>query len=362
MQKNQLRTVLVVVILLLVGVIGLILAKRGAAANTPVRVATGGTAEPRAPDNAMARIQRAGAVTAIERGDYKSAIAALSSIVKAGNGVGDEVELLRMAKELDEKYRKPTAVVEVPAVGGGGADVVDEPERAPAIVPKPGGPAPKPAAPVRKPVTAAPPPRPVVVARVTPPEPATGLLLVTSVPTGLSVEIDGKRSEFTPLRKLLEVGPHQVVIFRRDEAVFRRTVIVPKDGVATVDADLTPEKPTEPEPRPTPVEPKPATVEPKPASAEPKPLSSSSEPISSRVEPPRPATPANPSDVGEVLVLQAGLVGDVFIQGVGYGPPPVLAKSVPAGEVSVELRADGSVKRKKTVVVEKGRRTNVQFR
>ena len=356
MQRNQLRTVLVVVILLLMGVIGLILAKRGASTGPAPRVAI---VEPRTPDNAMARIQRAGAVTAIERGDYKGAIAALSAIVKAGNGVGDEVELLRMAKELEEKYRKPAPTPEVTAVGG--SDAVEEPERAPAVTAKPAvatrppGPAPT----VRRPVPAPTPPRPAVVARVTPAEPSTGLLLVTSVPTGLSVEIDGKRSEFTPLRKLLEVGLHQVVIFRRDEAVYRRTVTVPKDGVATVDADLTPERPPEPEPKPIPPEAKPAPIEPKPMPAEPKPALTSTEPP--RVETPKPAQ-GNPADVGEVLVLQAGLVGDVFIQGEGYGPPPVLAKSVQAGEVTVELRADGSVKRKKTVVVEKGRRTNVQFR
>jgi hypothetical protein len=357
MQKNQLRIVLVVMIFLLVGVIAIIWAKRGAAANSPARAPVEAKSPPetRAPDNAVARIQRAGAVTAIERGDYRGAIAALSSIVKAGNGVGDELELLRMAKELEEKYRKPAGEVEGPAALGEAP--VEGPQRAPVVAPRPVVEAVRPSAsPVRKPV-AAPPPRPVVVARVMPAEPAMGLLLVTSVPTGLSVEIDGRRSEFTPLRKSLEVGPHQVVIFRRDEPVFRKTVVVTKDGVATVDADLTPEKPIEPEPRPAPIEPKPTPtpVEPKPGSVDAKPSRSANEPTP-------PPVSASVSEVGEVLVLQAGLVGDVFIQGVGYGPPPVLAKSLPVGEVSVELRADGSVKRKKTVVVEKGRRTNVQFR
>ena len=352
MPKNQIRTVLVVVILLLVGLITAILIKRSTSPGGGV-VRTPGTTtpvEPRA-DNAMARIQRAGAVTAIERGDYKSAIEALSAIVKAGNGVGDEVELLRMAKDLDEKYRKPVEP----------APTIEEPER-PVVVAKPTpvtAPAPRPTAPtvVRKPP---PPPPPRPVARVTPPEPATGLLLVTSVPTGLSVEIDGKRSDFTPLRKVLEVGQHQVVVFRRDEPVYRRLVTVPKDGVATVDADLTPEKP---EPKPEPVEPKVTVVEPKPTPVEPKPVSSTPEGGGPTVTAPDVVRPAPvSSDVGEVLVLQAGLVGEVFIEGVGFGPPPVLAKSVRVGEVTVELRADGSVKRKKTVVVEKGRRTNVQFR
>lgn len=350
MQKNQIRTVLVVVILLLVGLITAILIKRSTSSSAIVRTPSvpSPTTEPRSADNAMARIQRAGAVTAIERGDYKSAIEALSNIVKAGNGVGDEVELLRMAKDLDEKYRKPSVAPVEPTP-------VEEPER-PVVVAKPAPTAPPkavtPPAAVKKP--APPPPRPVV-ARVTPPEPATGLLLVTSVPTGLSVEIDGKRSEFTPLRKVLDVGSHQVVIFRRDEPVFRKVVNVPKDGVATVDADLTP-----PDPKPDPIEPKVPvpTPEPKPVVAEP--VSKPPEPTGG-TEPARPPAAAS-TDTGEVLVLQAGVVGDVFIEGVGYGPPPVLAKTVRVGDVTVELRADGSVKRKKTVVVEKGRRTNVQFR
>jgi len=163
---------------------------------------------------------------------------------------------------------------------------------------------------------------------------------------------------------VLEVGQHQVVVFRRDEPVFRRTVTVPRDGVATVDADLTP-------PEPEPVEVKAVVPEPKPVETKPKPVEPkqvvTSGPeagggaVTNPADPPRAVTPVS-TEVGEVLVLQAGLVGDVYIEGVGYGPPPVLAKAVRVGEVTVELRADGSVKRKKTVVVEKGRRTNVQFR
>ncbi len=355
MQKNQLRTVLIVAIFMLLGLITAILVKRSSSTSFTAARVVEAPIKGVSSDNAMLRIQRAGAVTAIERGDYKSAIAALSSIVKSGGGVGDEVELLRMAKELDEKYRQPAGdSVNTPAAGGSAAkNTPDEPVVVPTVN-KPVAVAQKPApTPSRKPAPApAPQPRPMVVARANP-EPPTGLLLVTSVPTGLSVEVDGRRSEFTPLRKVMDVGPHTVVIYRRDEPVFRKTVNVPKDGVATVDADLTPEKVERPEPAPAPVEPKPAVSDPKPPVAA----------LVTNPAAPAPVVKAAPNgDTGEVLVMQAGLVGDVFIEGVSYGPPPVLAKAVPVGEVSVELRADGSVKRKKIVVVEKNRRANVQFR
>ncbi len=354
MQKNQLRTVLIVAIFMLLGLITAILVKRSSSTSLTAARVIETPNKGVSSDNAMLRIQRAGAVTAIERGDYKSAITALSSIVKSGGGVGDEVELLRMAKELDEKYRQPAGdSVNTPAACGSAANAPDGPVVVPAVN-KPVAVAQKPApSPARKPALApAPPPKPVVVARANP-EPPTGLLLVTSVPTGLSVEVDGRRSEFTPLRKVMDVGPHTVVIYRRDEPVFRKTVNVPKDGVATVDADLTPEKVERPEPAPAPVEPKPAVADPKPPVAA---------PVTNPAAPPPVVKPAPNGDTGEVLVMQAGLVGDVFIEGVSYGPPPVLAKAVPVGEVSVELRADGSVKRKKIVVVEKNRRANVQFR
>ena len=355
MQKNQIRTILIGVIFVLVVLIAAIVVKRALRAGEVSRVEP--ISEPR-PDNAMVRIQRAGAVTAIERGDYKGAIETLSAIVKAGNGMGDEAELLRVAKDLEERYRKPSTPEPLEPVAGTKATGSDDDAPRPAEVP--------PSVTVRQPVTRPsapatvrrppppPPARPVVVARVTPPEPATGVLLVTSVPTGLSVEVDGKRGEFTPLRKVLEIGAHQVIIYRRDEAVFRKTVIVPKDGVATVDADLSPESVSPPAPAPAPTPAAEPKSEPKvTAPVEAKPVASSSAP---------PPAVVLSSDVGEVLVLQAGLVGDVFIEGVGYGPPPVLAKSVRVGEVTVELRADGSVKRRKTVVVEKGRRASVQFR
>lgn len=338
MESKSVRSVLVLIVLALGVVLGVVIVKR--ATRTPAAPKAAASLEvpaPRAPsdDRALVRVQRAGAVTAIERGDYEGAIATLSAIIKAGNGMGDEVELLKVAKELEEKYRasaeKPTPAKPAPSKP----------------VPTPAPPAPARPTPAKKPA------RPV--AKPTPTferaEPVTGLLLVTSVPSGLMVELDGKRADNTPLRRRLEVGTHEVTVFRTDGQAFRRTVTVEEDGIATVDADVG-EPPPPPEPKPLPPPP--------PEPAKPAPLP----PEEKRPAPSPVASPApqQPGPVGEVLVLQAGLVGDVFIGGVGYGPPPVLAKGIPAGEAAVELRSDGAVKRRKLVTVEAGHRVSVQFR
>ena len=48
--------------------------------------------------------------------------------------------------------------------------------------------------------------------------------------------------------------------------------------------------------------------------------------------------------------------------GRSYGPPPVLARDVPAGNATVELRVGDAVKRSKVVPVEAHQRATVKFR
>src|SRR5205814_1829533 len=66
------------------------------------------TSAPRA-DMALLRAHRAQAVDAIETGDYNAAVRTLTEIVKSGRGVGDEPELLRIAKDLQEKHTQKAA-------------------------------------------------------------------------------------------------------------------------------------------------------------------------------------------------------------------------------------------------------------
>lgn len=119
MEPKSIRRILVLVVLALGVVLAVVVIKR-ATRKPPIAHDAPGASDDRwrafsAEDKALVRAQRAAAVTAIEKGDYASAIVTLSSIVKAGNGLGDEVELFRVAKELEEKYRHPTEKRTVPA-------------------------------------------------------------------------------------------------------------------------------------------------------------------------------------------------------------------------------------------------------
>jgi hypothetical protein len=62
------------------------------------------------------------------------------------------------------------------------------------------------------------------------------------------------------------------------------------------------------------------------------------------------------------MVSPMSLAGDVYINGRSYGPPPVLARDIPAGTATVELRVGDSVKRSKVVPVEARQRATVKFR
>src|SRR6185295_13273717 len=165
-------------------------------------------AAPRA-DQALLRAHRAQAVDSIETGDYDAAVRTLTEIVKSGRGVGDEPELLRIAKDLQEKHAQnqrasPPAAVAMKEP----APAPKEPAPAPKEPPKEAKAEPKEPPPSRekekKPdpkhtaKAAKPPPReerkvasakpvPVIPDR----EPESGQVLVMSVPSGLTAEVDG---------------------------------------------------------------------------------------------------------------------------------------------------------------------------
>src|SRR6185369_7967624 len=128
----SLRTALVgAVVFLAVLLVVVIALKKGKAEAPPDTATTAApvdtTANPRA-DMALLRAHRAQAVDAIETGDYDSAVKTLTEIVKSGRGVGDEPELLRIAKDLQEKHTSKAAS---PAVA------MKEPPKSPEPAPAP---------------------------------------------------------------------------------------------------------------------------------------------------------------------------------------------------------------------------------
>ncbi len=290
-------------------------------------------------DNGLERARRAAAVAAIESGDYKSAIDALSTTLKKGKGVGDEIELLKIAKELESRAKeRPTSVVPT------------EPT------------------PVKPKRTAVPAAKPARVTKAAVERPVDGQLFVFSVPVGLDVEVDGAVGGPTPLRMPTSPGTHLVVVLKNGVRLQERTVVVAAGDVATVDFDMrekvlagakpvppisaseTPPIVPEPLKEPEPVKPPPAP-EPTPAG------------VKTVVEAPKPPPVSDTSaGFGEVFVAPSSLGGEVFINGRAYGPGPLLARDIRVGDAVVELRANGETKRRKEVAVKKDQRAEVRFR
>jgi hypothetical protein len=305
------------------------------------------------PDNALERARRAEAVASIESGNYKAAIEALSQILKKGKGVGDEIELLRIAKELDSRASERAA--------SAGAVQPSSPNPSP-------NPSPTQAKPSRTKVPAT---KSARVAKASAERPVEGQLLVFSVPDGLEVEIDGIASGTTPLRLPAAPGTHQVTVFKKNVRLQDRTVVLGAGNTSTVDFDvreklLAVSKPAEPvaesEAAPTASEPLTETPMAKPQEpvAPPAPTAPPAV-VKAILEPPKPQVDP-PAVFGEVFVAASSLGGEVFINGRSYGAGPLLARDIRVGEAVVELRANGETKRRKEVAVKKDQRAEVRFR
>lgn len=353
--------------LLLVCIVGITVI-RATRTREPTRVALPAVAvRPTPPredsaDNSLERAKRAIAVSAIESGDYQRAVDELTKIVKSGRGVGDEIELLGIAKELQDKSERRAAV---PAAGGPLPETkpsVPTVAAAPVVTKTPTPTPTKPAPALVR--------RPVVVASRAPapvkPEPEDGQLLVFSVPVGLLVEVDGNEAGVTPVRRTVAAGRHLIVLLKGNTRLADRTVNVTPDEVTTVDFDVreklmpkeVPVAAPAPEPRPAVATAKPVE-QPVVSSAAPAPTST---PVPAPAQSTRPAVDPGPLQTGEVFVSSASLGGVVFINGTSYGSAPLLARSVPVGTALVELKNNGETRRSKEITVSVGERAEVRFR
>ncbi|HZN95587.1 MAG TPA: PEGA domain-containing protein [Myxococcales bacterium] len=340
----------------------------------PAAEATVG-ARPAREDMALLRAHRALAVDAIETGDYDAAVKTLTEIVRSGRGVGDEPELLRIAKDLQEKHaqksdspavalREKAAVEPAPPPPPPEKEKKPEPvaekEKEPARKPEPAKkPEPKHAKPSKPPAreerkVASAKPVPVIPDR----EPDNGQVLVMSVPSALSAEVDGQPAGNTPTRYSTTPGAHTVTLFKGNQKVAERTVMVSENSVATVDFDVRDQLQPPPSVAMKELEKKDAALAPDPEKEK-----AEAEKLA-RTEPaPAATTPASAAaGTGEVMVPPVSLAGNVYINGRSYGPPPVLARDIPAGTATVELRVGDAVKRSKVVAVEARQRATVKFR
>ena len=333
----------------------------------PAAEATVG-ARPAREDMALLRAHRALAVDAIETGDYDAAVKTLTEIVRSGRGVGDEPELLRIAKDLQEKHTQKSGSTAValrekaapepapppPPEKEKKPEPVAEKEKEPARKPDPkhAKPSKPPAREERKVASAK--PVPVIPDR----EPDNGQVLVMSVPSALSAEVDGQPAGNTPTRYSTTPGAHTVTLFKGNQKVAERTVMVSENSVATVDFDVRDQLQPPPSVAMKELEKKDAALAPDPEKEK-----AEAEKLA-RTEPaPAATTPASAAaGTGEVMVPPVSLAGNVYINGRSYGPPPVLARDIPAGTATVELRVGDAVKRSKVVAVEARQRATVKFR
>jgi hypothetical protein len=203
-----------------------------------------------------------------------------------------------------------------------------------------------------------------------PPASPSGLLIVTTTPRGLLVQVDDNPVDLTPMRTRVKPGTHRIALLDGDRKVYETTVDVRDGATATLLKDLAgPAEPAAEAPR-APVPSSSTTVSTPisgqrpeaPRVAVPPPVEVAvSRPAGLVASPPPPPPTAAPPESGGLSISSPGLYGVVWINGRARGYPPLEVRNVPAGPVKVEVRVNGVEKRASTVVVRPGSTTNVKL-
>lgn len=303
------------------------------------------------PTNEMIRALRVAGLDALEHGDYPNAVATFTDAITKG-GTGDLPELLRIAKDLEERKRerndgKVAAIAKPPDQGEQPAEDEEEPPEEVEEKDQGGDKQPRRSSRRSRPRRSTPtPPPPAVESEPEPPAP--GLILVTSTPSGLVVAVDGEEHDLTPARVTMPPGSHRVTISKGTTVLHTETVEVTSNRVVTVDADL--EEKLRPEPPPPP---------PVVAAVEPAPLPPPPTPEPERAPEPDPAPKEPALETGDLFIESPNVFGTVFVNDKAVGTPPIVAKGLPIGDVRIEVRVDGVVRKQKRAVVKKNQRVKV---
>ncbi|MBZ4396187.1 PEGA domain-containing protein [Myxococcus sp. MISCRS1] len=277
----------------------------------------------------LSRARRAAGLAALEDRDYDIAVREFTEALSLRRTPGgDLVELLRIATDLQSRERDRTRVE--PA----------RPAREPAVTRTPPRAKPSRSSPSRaSPQHTKEEPPPVVE------EPRNGLLLVTSTPPGLVVQVDGKAVDMTPARLPLRPGTYRVALAQGERRLMEETVVLEEDGVHSLNRDVSEQLAPPAPPRPV------ATTA--PTEPQPTPPVAAAAPV---------AVKAEATGRGELDISSPSLYGEVWVNNRPYGFPPLVAQNLPAGPARVEVRVNGEVKRRMSVEVEAGRRVAVRVR
>jgi hypothetical protein len=289
---------------------------------------------------AEGRARRAAGLAALEAGDYEKA---LINFTEARSVLGERArvdDLLRVTEDLRSRARAaanpaPTAStasapppVRAFAWSRGTMRSVAAP-RPPAAEPSP------------------PEPRP------TPVPSGSGLLLVTTTPRGLLVQVDGAAMDLTPMRSSLKTGSHRVVLLDGDRKVYETSVDISEGTATTVLKDLSAE--VAPVARGNVL----AAIVKEDATRPPAALQPS--PVVEPIGAPTPKT-VLANEPGALDITSPGMYGVIWVNGRPHGYPPLQARDLPPGPTKVEVRVNGVEKRSATVIVQPGSTTAVKLR
>ncbi len=85
-------------------------------------------------------------------------------------------------------------------------------------------------------------------------------------------------------------------------------------------------------------------------------------PPTSAPEPADDPEPTRAANVGSLYVLSPSVYGEIYVDGVAHGFPPIEIDELPVGQAVVEVRVQGQPRRTKTVRVRAGERIEVSLR
>ncbi len=208
----------------------------GSAGANAINVPTKAVAPPTAPEGLtssakLAQEQRESGVRALRSADYKRAITLFEAALALDKDVADVPVLLDLAKRLDSGKAQPQTAENTPAK----------------TTPKP--------PPKRATRVASRSRRRTSQASRRQPKPAKtpdATLLVTTVPEGLLIEVDGRPTELSPARLALRPGRHQVRLRRGPNMLFEESFTFTGGKTLTVKEDFSERLANAPEVKPPP--------------------------------------------------------------------------------------------------------------